>query len=205
MTVNDYTSSLVGRVLRASTRGFDCGTHSRNITDIHDFGAYVKAPIANHEDILAIGIIYKIEIKDDQLIAELVLGEEMRETILRDQRENRMIPVEIKVLNIGYAHLDGRVVHSLPPRPPMSLDDVTACSLSEIYTFTQRHDFFRLIVGASEVPVDDLLAAAIRLAANSRADDNERYQYLVSAGQQLARDLSSDLKRLSHVLSLIRP
>ena len=37
----------VGRILRASTRGFDCGTHSREIGAQHDFGAFVKAPIAN--------------------------------------------------------------------------------------------------------------------------------------------------------------
>lgn len=195
---------VIGRVLRASTRGFDCGTHSRNIGDRHDFGAFVKAPIANSTHTYAIGLIYKIEIKDDQLISELVLGEAMPDSVLRDQRENRMIPVEVKVLNVGYM-IGNEIIQSLPPRPPMSLSDVTLCNAEEVHYFTQRHDFYRLIIGASEVPSDDLLAAAIRYASQVYADDQARYGYMVQSGRQVAHDLAHDLKRLTHILNLIRP
>ncbi|MCU0512728.1 MAG: hypothetical protein MUE40_09170 [Anaerolineae bacterium] len=202
--IDNSSETIVGRVLRASTRGFDCGAHSRNIGSHHDFGAFVRAPIANDERVQAIGLIYKVEIKDDQLIAELVLGEAVPDAILRDQRENRMIPVEIKVLNVGYFS-GGQVLHSMPPRPPMSLSDVLLCTPQEVYDFTQRHDFFRLILGASEVPGEDLIAAAIRYAAGVYADADEQRAFLVSCGRQLARDLSGDLKRLAHILALIRP
>lgn len=204
MTGNVGNDAIVGRVLRASTRGFDCGAHSRNIGENHDFGAFVKAPIANNDYVSAIGLIYKVEIKDDQLIAELVLGEAVPDAILRDQRENRMIPVEVKVLNVGYI-TGGQIVHSMPPRPPMSLSDVMLCSQEEVYYFTQRHDYFRLILGASEVPSEDLISAAIRYSSQVYPDETARKNYLVSCGRQLARDLSNDLKRLSHILALIRP
>lgn len=198
----------VGRILRASTRGFDCGTHSREIGNQHDFGAFVKAPIANttHQEgqIHAIGIIYKVEIKDDQLINELVLGEAVPDMVLRDQRENRMIPVEIKVINVGFQRGD-MLHHSLPPRPPMSLSDVDLMVPDEVYRFTQTPNFFRLMLGASEVPTDDLIAAAVRYAALEAYPNNEeRYDFHVRCGQQLARDIG-DLKRLSHLLNLIRP
>lgn len=198
----------VGRVLRASTRGFDCGTHSRDIGDQHDFGAFVRAPIANtnHDEgnIQAVGLIYKVEIKDDQLISELVLGEAVPDMVLRDQRENRMIPVEVKVVNIGFLVGD-TMIHSLPPRPPLSLSDVELCTPPEVYRFTQRPEFFRLVLNASEVPSDDLVAAAIRYAAwKAYADDAERYSFHVRCGQQLAREVS-DLKRLAHILNLIQP
>lgn len=196
-------ADIVGRILRASTRGFDCGTHSNNIDATHNFGAFVKAPIANADNVFAIGVIYKMEIKDDQLVTELVMGEHVPFNVLQDQRQNRMIPVEIKVLNVGYMDEAG-FVHSLPPRPPMSLSDVELCTWEEIYVFSNRFDYFRLILGASEVPTDDLIAAAIRGAANVR-DESEYGAYLVACGQQIARDLSNDLKRLSHILSLIRP
>jgi len=196
-------SQIVGRILRASTRGFDCGTHSNGISDIHNFGSFVKAPIANDESVYAIGVIYRLEIKDDQLVTELVMGEHVPFNVLQDQRQNRMIPVEIKVLNIGFMDSMG-FVHSLPPRPPMSLSDVELCTVDEVYGFTQRFDYFRLILGASEVPTDDLISAAIRVASSVRPDDEYR-QFLVSCGQQIARDLSGDLKRLSHILALIRP
>ena len=62
--------------------------------------------------------------------------------VLRDQRENRMIPVEIKIVNIGFI-VGENMIHSLPPRPPMSLSDVEVCTPDEIYRFTQRPEFFR--------------------------------------------------------------
>lgn len=200
-------SQRVGRILRASSRGFDCGTHSRDIGSQHDFGAFVKAPIANTSkgegDIHAIGIIYKVEIKDDQLISELVLGEAVPEMILRDQRENRMIPVEVKVINAGFM-LAGEIFHTMPPRPPMSLSDVSLCSPAEVRQFTEGANFFRMLLNAAEVPSDDLVAATVRYAAWYAYPDDEKYSFHVRCGQQLARDIG-DLKRLAHVLTLIKP
>jgi len=192
----------VGRVLRASTRGFTCGTHSTTIDYHHDFGAFVKAPIANDQDLFVIGVIYAVEIKDDLLVSELVMAESVDPNVLRDQRENRMIPVEISVLNVGYGVAD-RWWHSLPPRPPMSLSKVQLCNADEVYYFTQQPDFFRLVLSASEVPTDDLLAAMLRYASQAYQKE-ERYNFLVRCGRQLAKLLSSDMKRLSSVLSLIR-
>lgn len=194
---------MVGRVLRASTRGFSCGTHSARIDARHDFGALVKAPIANERDVFAIGVIYAVEIKDDLLISELVMAEAVDPNVLRDQRENRIIPVEISVLNVGYQFAGG-VVHSLPPRPPMSLSPVRLCDVQEVFDFTSTPDFFRLILNASEVPSDDLLAAVLRYAAGAVHPD-ERYAFLVKAGRQIANLLSGDMKRLASILALIRP
>lgn len=196
-------NAIIGRVLRASTRGFDCGTHNRNIGEQHDFGAFVKAPIANSTHIYAIGLIYRIEIKDDQLISELVLGEAMPDSVLRDQRENRMIPVEIKVINVGYMS-GNQMIHSVPPRPPMSLSDVYLCTSDEIFYFTQTHDYFRLVMGAAEVPSDDLLAAAIRYSAQIYNSEQDRYGYMVRCGRRIAHDLANDLNRVTHVLGLLQ-
>jgi hypothetical protein len=196
-------TDVVGRVLRASTRGYSCGTHSIRIDYKHDFGAFVKAPIANDDSLFAIGLIYAVEIKDDLLVSELVMAEAVNANILRDQRENRMIPVEISVLNIGYG-VGRNFVQSVPPRPPMSLSQVRLCSADEVYYFTQHTDYFRLILGASEVPSDDLLAAAVRYASGAYHQD-ERYGFLVNCGRHLTRLLSSDMKRLSSIMTLIRP
>lgn len=195
---------FVGRVLRGSTRGYSCGTHSTHISQQHNFGEFVKVSIANQSEIQIIGLIYAVEIQDDQLVSELVMASYVDDNVLRDQRENRMIPVEIKVLNIGYQS-GGSMIQSLPPRPPMSLSNVTLCSADEVYQFTQQQDYFRLILGASEVPSDDLLATAIRYSSMVYSDTQERYGYLVACGRQLARSLPTDLRRLSYILSLIQP
>jgi hypothetical protein len=86
----------------------------------------------------------------------------------------------------------------------LSLCEVELCSADEVYAFTQRCDYFRLVLNAKEVPSDELIAAALRWAAFAYPQE-ERYEFLVRCGRNLAGLLSHDLKRLSHVLALIRP
>jgi hypothetical protein len=200
---------LVGRVLRASTTGFDCGTRGSRIDERHVFGSFVRVPIAEDGTMYALGLIYAIRIDDDPLARELVMASIVDNSALLDQRENRMVPVEIAVITVGYTQ-QGEIIHALPPRPPLSLSEVELCSAEEIYAFTQSFEYFRLIISASEVPSDELLAAAIRCAAQMYPDDrdlarSERYQFLVRSGRKLATLLSHDLKRLSRVLALIKP
>ncbi len=199
-----YDNMLVGRVLRASTRGFACGTQSNRVDERHDFGAFVHTAAANNEAIRVIGLIYSVEIKDDLLVNELVMAEDLNNSVLMDQRRNRMVPMEISVLNIGYFY-DGRPVHNLPPRPPMSLSRVEQCTRDQIVAFTESQEFFPLVLNAAEVPSDDLIGAAIRYAAWQRDGDSARYPFQVDCGRALARLLAHDLKRLEHVLALIRP
>lgn len=204
MTGHDALGMLVGRVLRASTTGFDCGTRGSRIDERHNFGAFVKVPIAEDRSACAIGLIYAIRIDDDPLARELVMASVIDNSALIDQRENRMIPVEICVINIGYL-AGGALYQSLPPRPPLSLSEVTLCDEGEVHAFTQRTDYLRLILNAKEVPADELLAAAIRYASFAYPAGQERYDFLVQAGRRIAVLLSNDLKRLAHVLALIRP
>jgi hypothetical protein len=126
----------------------------------------------------------------------------MRETIA-DQRVNRMVPVEISVLNVGFVQVD-RVHHTLPPRPPLSLDPVQLCDDATVRAFTRQLDFLRLVVNASDVPTEELLAAAINHASWARPE-GERREFLVMSGRYLAGLLSHDLPRLQHLLKLIRP
>jgi hypothetical protein len=197
------TTTAVGRVLRASTTGFDCGTRSNKIDEKHSFGAFVKAPISDNSEECAIGLIYAIRIDDDPLARELVMANYLDNSTLMDQRDNRMVPVEVCVINVGYCY-GGMMWHSLPPRPPLSLTEVVLCDAGEVYEFTQRCDYFRLVLNASEVPADELLAAALRYASYGYPE-KERYDFLVKCGRNLAVLLSHDLKRLSHLLQLIRP
>lgn len=203
MTDLEAGTEFVGRVLRASTRGFTCGTHSASIGQRHDFGAFVKVPIANDDHQWVIGLIYAVEIKDDLMISELVMAEAVNPNVMRDQRENRLIPVEISVLNVGYFNGYG-FVHSLPPRPPMSLSAVSLCTAEEIVHFTRQPDYLRMILQASEVPSDDLVAMTLRYASMCHYEGVERRKYLVENGRYLAKMLSSDLKRLSQILGLIK-
>jgi hypothetical protein len=100
-------------VLRASTTGFDCGTRGNRIDEKHTFGSFVKVPIADDESAFAVGLIYAIRIDDDPLARELVMAAGVDNNTLMDQRDNRMVPVEVCVVNVGFVN-GGEMFHSLP-------------------------------------------------------------------------------------------
>lgn len=203
--MTESQETIIGRVLRASTRGYTCGTHSTKLGFRHDFGAFVKVPIANDGSMFAVGLVYAVEIKDDLLVSELVMAESVDPNILRDQRENRMIPVEVSVLNIGFGmSLQQKFIYSLPPRPPMSLSVVYECTQEDVYHFTHSKDFFRLVLNASEVPSDDLLASMLQIAMQAYPKE-ERQTFLIESGRAIAKLLSHDTRRLGAILSLIKP
>ena len=193
---------LVGRVLRASTVGYACGTRSNEI-DTPSFGAFVQTRHSNGVELDVIGLIYAIRIDDDPLVRQLIMANQVNMPTLRDQRENRMVPVEISIVNVGY-RVGGDSFHNLPPRPPMSLDPVYICDNECIYDFTQKFDFFRLVLNTSEVPSEELLAAALKHAAAARPAREQR-DFLINAGRRLAQMLGYDLPRLNHLLRLIKP
>lgn len=202
MTEITTQQPVIGSVLRASTMGFVCGTRSQDI-EHPTFGAFVRTQHDTPADTEVIGLIYAISIDDDPLVRQLILANNMNQATTRDQRENRMVPVEISVVNIGYIQ-GGRVYHNLPPRPPLSLDPVELCDNACIRDFTSRFDFLRLVLNTNEVPTEELAAAALLHAAGARPE-SERYNFLVAAGRQLAGLLAHDLPRLQHLLRLIKP
>jgi hypothetical protein len=197
-----HEQPIIGSVLRASTVGFVCGTRSQEITH-PSFGAFVRTRHGQLADIDVVGLIYAISIDDDPLVRQLILANNMPPGATRDQRENRMVPVEISVVNVGYLQLDC-VYHNLPPRPPLSLDPVQLCDANTIVRFTERFDFLRLVLNTGDVPAEELIAAALLQAAQARSEA-ERYEFLVNAGRRLAGLLSHDLPRLQHLLRLINP
>ena len=193
----------IGRVLRSSTVGFSAGTRANQI-DAPGFGMVVKAQPRSESREVIYGLLYDIHIDDDPMVRQLVLADAVSEETIRDQHHHRIVPVEMSVLAIGYQAYDGQIRHVLPPRPPLSLDPVFLCSPEEIRTVTNRFDYFRIVLGSSQAPGEQLLAANLLLAASTYPDDGQ-YDFLVRAGREAARLLSSDLGRLDHLLRLIYP
>jgi hypothetical protein len=62
----------------------------------------------------------------------------------------------------------------------------------------------RLVLGSVDAPVDQIIVAALRLASDARPSKEERRQYLVGAGRELAKLLSLDLARLDGILRQLR-
>jgi hypothetical protein len=112
-------------------------------------------------------------IHDHPLARRLILAESPRPSVIEDQRNNRLLPIEMSVLTVGYER-NGEPVHGLPPRPPLNLDPVYLCRRQEEVTrFTNGHGYLRLILRTADtpVPVDQLLVAHVRQVYEQRGMD----------------------------------
>ena len=185
----------VGRVLRASTRGFAIGCAVMQ-PEIPAFGSFVRAEgQASGEAIY--GLIYDVSVEDDPFVRQFI-GANPPEEVVRDQRENRQVPIEVSVLAVGCGDGEG-VRHCLPAQPPVTLDWLYQCRAEEIRGFTGKFDYFQLVLESREVPADELLAASLRAAAAARPE-NEHQRFLVDAGRELVRLLAGDPTRLEGLL-----
>ncbi len=191
----------VGWVLRASTAGFTVGSRVLQPSVPH-FGDLVKVPLLSAQSSIY-GLVYDVQVRDDPAVRQLILAGEMEPEAVLDQRENRLVPIEISVLAVGYQQKT-QIWQGLPPQPPLSLDVLYMCDDAELRAFTQNLDYLRLVLNAAKIPADELLVAHLRRAAAARPAESRR-GFLVSAGREVARLLNNDLIRLDTVLKRIRP
>ena len=191
------TALTIGWVLRASTVGFTVGCRV-----VPQCGNLVKVPLA-HAGAYVFGLIYDVQVQDDPAVRQLILAGDMEPEAVLDQRENRLVPIEISVLVVG--HQQGtEIIQGLPPQPPVSLDILTMCDEADLRTFSKHLDYVRLVLNAAQIPADELLIANLRQAAAAHPPETRR-QFLLKAGRELARLLSFDLARLDGLLRRINP
>jgi len=161
-------TEIIGHLLRASTSKFIVGCSVSQLNS-PSFGALVRAPLGDGYQIF--GLIHDIHIDDDGLVRQLVTADNVSEEVMRDNRERRIVPVEMSVLAVGYEQ-DGKVFHLLPPRPPLSLDVIYLCDDKDIARFTERFGYFRHILNSKDVPVGEVVAAHILQAQSAHKDKN---------------------------------
>ena len=185
----------IGRLLRAGTTGFVAGCRVNQL-NVPAFGALVRAPLG--EGYQVYGLIYDIHIDDDGLVRQLVTSNHVSDDVVRDNRENRIVPVEMSVLALGYEQ-DGRVHHLLPPRPPLSLDVIYLCDGQDTARFTERLGYFRHILNAKDAPVGEVLAAHILQARAAHPDG----KWTEKATQEVITLLRDDYPTLMSVLGAL--
>jgi hypothetical protein len=195
------TALTIGWVLRASTVGFTVGCRVLQ-PSVPQFGDLVKVPLPD-DNINIFGLIYDVEVRDDPAVRQLILAGEIEREAMLDQRENRLVPIEISVLVVGYQR-EKQIVQGLPPRPPLSLDMLIMCDEVEIRAFSQNLDYLRLVLNAAQIPTDELLITNLHHSASAHPPETRR-QFLLKAGRELARLLNADLVRLEAILKRIKP
>ena len=194
------SSIPIGRMLRSDTTGFTFGCLLPE-PEVPLFGDFVKAP-AQQGLTEIIGIIHNIVIEDDLFVRQLIAAPELPEAYIQDQRKNRQIPIEVSVLSVGYSS-ENNIIQGLPPQPPVTLDYIKRCSLSDVIDFTNVQDYLALILNSKETPVEELIGAALQRASKARPIE-DRELFLLQAGKELARLLSDDLSKLNSILRRIQ-
>jgi hypothetical protein len=189
----------IGRLLRAGTTGFVAGCRVSQ-WDAPALGALVRAPISPGYQVY--GLIHDIHIDDDGLVRQLVTADNVSDEVLRDNRERRIVPVEMSVLAVGYEQ-DGRIYHLLPPRPPLSLDVIYLCDDKDMARFTSagRFGYFRHILQNKDIPVGAILAAHIQQAGNAHGLNCDGWREKATA--ELITLLRDDYETLMSVLGAL--
>ena len=187
----------IGRLLRSSTTGCVVGCRVSQLT-APAFGGLVRIPLDRHYQVY--GLIYDIHIDDDGLVRQLVTAGNVSPEVMHDNRERRIVPVEMSVLTVGYEQ-DGRIFHMLPPRPPLSLDMIYLCPEDELakFTTTGHLGYFRHILQAKDIPIGEVLAAHI-LQVKQKTKNN---QWVGQATQELITLLRDDYPTLMSVLGAL--
>jgi hypothetical protein len=195
--------TIVGRVLRSSTTSFTIGCRqliSEQGQLVPEFGALVRTAATGGNVIY--GLICNVTIEDDAFVRQLVAAGVDSPEIIEDQRQKRQVPVVVDVLVTGSGR-GTEIFHRLPAQPPSTLDQIYLCNRAEVVRFTERHDWLRTVLGSVEAPADQLIAAALRNAAQARPPD-QREPYLIDAGRESAKLLVLDLARLDGILTQLR-
>jgi hypothetical protein len=192
----------IGRLLRGNASGCVVGCKVSQI-NAPSLGGMVRIPLDDNGDNQIFGLIYDINIEDDGLVRQLITSDNIDSHVILDNRKNRNVPVEISVLFIGYAQKSA-IFHLLPPRPPLTLDEIFLCSEEEICHFTSagRFGYFRHILRAADLPVGELLASHLRQAAPAQAAAGNP-DWGVKATQELITLLRDDYPTLMAVLGAI--
>lgn len=190
------TQIEIGHLLRAGTTGFIAGCRVNQL-EAPAFGALVRAPLGGGYQVY--GLIHDIHIDDDGLVRQLVTADHVSAEVMHDNRERRIVPVELSVLAVGYEQ-DGRVYHLLPPRPPLSLDVIYLCDDKDVVRFTSagRFGYFRHVLRSQDVPVGEVLAAHIQQAGKAHLKEGEKWKE--KATQELITLLRDDYPTLMSVL-----
>lgn len=187
----------IGHLLRSSTTGFVAGCSVSQL-EAPILGALVRAPL--DKDYSVFGLITDIHIEDDGLVRQLVTAGDVSPEVMHDNRERRIVPVEMSVFAVGYEQ-DGKIFHLLPPRPPLSLDVIYLCLDSELakFTSTGKFGYFRHILQAKDIPIGEVLAA--HLLQVKQKTKNEKW--VEDATRELITLLRDDYPTLMSVLGAL--
>ncbi len=188
---------LIGEIVEASTTEFLA--QAVELDSAPPFGAFVE--VTGEDPFTVYGVVAHVQTAGIDPGSRAIMrghGD------VRDERiyqENPDLPLVLRTtfraLVVGFAEGD-RLHQFLPPRPPRLHYSVFTSAPQTVTTFvTNGLDYLVALLNATDVPVDELLAANLRYTAACYRDGGE---FLNLAGRELAQLLRADYARLTAIL-----
>ncbi len=190
----------VGEVVESSTLQFTVACY--NLYRAPSFGSLVKAALPGQGG-WVYGVVYEVCTGSEPPGANVTVR---GRTDLRDEAIYKANPDLSEIMRTRFAALtvgfvDGAVTRQyLPPQPPPLHYSVYTCDADEVCSFTEQLGYLRTILTNQQAPSDELAAASIRQARDSRPNDTT---YALRAGRQLALFLKEEYDRLRAILAHI--
>jgi hypothetical protein len=196
--MTEKNSAPIGRVLSGGSTEYLCGCIEDQCAAVR-IGAFLRAAAGESE---SIGVVADIRIVDDTFARQLVAGD-AKAAYIKEQRDRRLTPLEVRVLQAGYLSKSGEATQRLPPRPPSALEAVYPCEGEAIRSFLRgksggwNFSFLSILISAGAT--NEVLAECVRAAAAAQPADPQN-RFLQEAARELTRLLAEDLQRLYSLL-----
>ncbi len=156
--------SYIGRMLSANSR--ECVVSALTPqNEIPAFGSMLRIPMGEGQPEIY-GVVTDVTLEEDGFLRQIAGSADISEEVIRDAQENRNVPIVIRVAFIGYMEGD-KVLHLLPPRPPVTLTEIYPCTNRDICEFTRKLGYLRLLLNITNLPAGELLAVHLRLTAKA--------------------------------------
>ena len=212
-STEDRAQNHIGEVIETATTHYTAQClepEDLKFPPMPPFGSWIKSFDEESGNKIYSVVTYVTTTPIDSVHRARALGLSLEE--LREQQPQifAMLKTEFKAAIVGYELADnganghvanlGKVYQYLPPRPPQIHQGVYRCSAAEVIHFTEDLDFLRTLLQVRDIPVESLVAAAIREVFRLRKANRT---WLVQVGRTLSMLLKDDYDRLRFILSQI--
>ncbi len=118
-----------------------------------------------------------------------------------------LLATSVRCLVVGFCQASA-IYRYLPSSPAPIHYSLALCAPPEVGAFTLDFGYFPMIISVRDVPIEEVIAAHVRHAAEARdltaAGAEQPYAFSVRAGRTLAQLLRGEPQRLSTILQRIR-
>ncbi len=191
----------VGEVIEASTTGFVAQCYE--LYQSPPLGSLVKT---RDMPVELYGIVYNAtttSLEPGRRPIARGRDETTEEAIYRSSPQlMKLLRSEFSALVVGHRQESDKICHYLPPKPARIHAFVYLCTSDEVKEFSQSFDFLNILINTRlPIPADEIVAAALRQMSQAQDD---RHNFLVAAGKELAILLSGQYNQLKAILGRIK-